>query len=181
MPAFVNLEGRRFGRLLVLDRFERRLTGPGGRMRTFWLTRCDCGRETWGQVNMLQNGHKRSCGCLWDSTQPFGEADMRARLRSYKASAKARGIAWLITNDEFRITGAGPCHYCGVPAIERKLRSIFNGGSIFNGLDRLDSNAPYESRNIVSCCSRCNRIKGDLPYLDFIAMCKQIAARFEEK
>lgn len=54
-----NLEGQRFGRLVVIRR-----DNPGPRGQSYWLCVCDCGVEkVIAQANIL-NGHIRSCGCL---------------------------------------------------------------------------------------------------------------------
>lgn len=50
----VQIEGRRFGRLIVLGH-------AGSR---YWLVRCDCGTEKKVRSNHLTCGLTRSCGCL---------------------------------------------------------------------------------------------------------------------
>jgi hypothetical protein len=59
MPAFQDLTGQRFGRLLVLVRAEN-----GNRKQTRWLCRCDCGIEKVVPALSLKQGGSRSCGCL---------------------------------------------------------------------------------------------------------------------
>jgi len=56
---FVDLSGRRFGRLLVLDRDG---TDIGGHVR--WHAQCDCGRRTTVDGTSLRLGRTRSCKCL---------------------------------------------------------------------------------------------------------------------
>ena len=50
--------GQRFGRLVVLEKAERR-----GHDRC-WLCRCDCGNEKLIPKSCLKSGGSRSCGCL---------------------------------------------------------------------------------------------------------------------
>jgi hypothetical protein len=59
MPAFKNITGLRFGRLVALE--------PKGRAdgRVLWLCRCDCSLETIVKGSLLASGHTRSCGCLF--------------------------------------------------------------------------------------------------------------------
>ncbi len=59
MGAFIDLTGRRFGKLLVLGRAERDSRG-----RTRYLCKCDCGNETIVQSSYLKLGDTKSCGCL---------------------------------------------------------------------------------------------------------------------
>jgi hypothetical protein len=57
MPPFVSLLGRRFGRLVVIER------GPSKGLRTRWRCQCDCGTECLVGVTDLLHQHTRSCGC----------------------------------------------------------------------------------------------------------------------
>jgi hypothetical protein len=54
---FVDLTGKRFGRLLVIQRVFT------GKPPTFWLCRCDCGTEKQVRYFDLKSGHTSSCGC----------------------------------------------------------------------------------------------------------------------
>lgn len=56
--AFKDLTGKRFGRLVVLERVENNKNG-GAR----WRCVCDCGREAVSTTSMLNSGHNVSCGC----------------------------------------------------------------------------------------------------------------------
>jgi hypothetical protein len=58
MPAVKNLEGQRFGRLLVIRRGNKKGFGAS------WLCRCDCGNEKDATSHHLIQGNTRSCGCL---------------------------------------------------------------------------------------------------------------------
>lgn len=54
---FVDLTGQRFGRLTVIKQ------APSRKERTFWLCRCDCGKEK--EITAYSVVHQtRSCGCL---------------------------------------------------------------------------------------------------------------------
>lgn len=59
MPAFIDLTGRRFGRLTVLDRAPIK-----DRRGVYWHCRCDCGIEKSVRSYSLIRGETRSCGCL---------------------------------------------------------------------------------------------------------------------
>jgi hypothetical protein len=56
-PRFRDLEGKRFGRLVVVS-----FAGVKG--RSYWNVRCDCGTEFETQSCGLVGGKTRSCGCL---------------------------------------------------------------------------------------------------------------------
>lgn len=58
MGALVDLTGRRFGKLTVLERVGFKSHN------TQWLCVCDCGNTTVAGRGNLLNGHTKSCGCL---------------------------------------------------------------------------------------------------------------------
>lgn len=59
MGKFIDLTGRRFGKLVVLCKTDER-DAAGGVM---WLCRCDCGKEKAISSNSLRRGLSKSCGC----------------------------------------------------------------------------------------------------------------------
>lgn len=63
MPRrYVDLTGKKFGRLTVLKRVENKKEKSG--QKSQWLCRCDCGRMTIKLGTRLRNGYTKSCGCL---------------------------------------------------------------------------------------------------------------------
>lgn len=83
------------------------------------------------------------------------------RLFSYKRSAEQRDIDWLLTEEQFKMFWRKSCSYCG-----DIIETI--------GIDRIDSNKPYEIDNCKSCCSECNRMKMELSEENFLKMIKKI-------
>jgi hypothetical protein len=55
----INLTGRRFGRLIVIDRNKKR-----SNVGAFWNCLCDCGNYSVVVSNHLIKGQTKSCGCL---------------------------------------------------------------------------------------------------------------------
>lgn len=87
---------------------------------------------------------------------------INGRFQQYRAAAKGRGLEFKLSIEDFEYLMTQFCFYCGE-----------NGG----GIDRVDSNKGYVSTNVVSCCWRCNDMKGTTPQQDFINKCKLIAER----
>ena len=56
----INLTGRRFGRLTVLEPLEKRASDRS----INWRCRCDCGKELVASSNNLRQNHYSSCGCM---------------------------------------------------------------------------------------------------------------------
>lgn len=59
MRALINLTGRTFSRLVVLERAS---NSSSGKVR--WVCRCECGEVAVVGSAELRNGHTQSCGCL---------------------------------------------------------------------------------------------------------------------
>lgn len=60
MSKFIDLTGKRFERLLVIKKL-----GTNRWRNSYWLCRCDCGKEKIILGYNLKNGHTQSCGCLF--------------------------------------------------------------------------------------------------------------------
>lgn len=56
-PNFKNKAGMRFGRLVVIKQAPPRAKGGG----SWWLCRCDCGREVVARGDRLDSGITKSC------------------------------------------------------------------------------------------------------------------------
>ena len=62
MPKFIDLTGKTFGRLTVIERVDR----PEGSKskKICWLCECECGNNKVVVGDHLRSGNTRSCGCL---------------------------------------------------------------------------------------------------------------------
>lgn len=59
MPAFIDMTGKRFGRLLVIERVK-----SGNKKKTMWKCVCDCGNIKIADGVFIRCGDTSSCGCL---------------------------------------------------------------------------------------------------------------------
>ena len=66
-----------------------------------------------------------------------------------RSSAKTRKLKFNLPLNEFISLITASCYYCG------------KKGSIYNGVDRVDSSKGYIKGNCVPCCTRCNIAKMD--------------------
>ena len=62
----IDLTGRKFGRLTVIERAEDYITPSDGRHRARWKCICECGNYTFSRQTSLLHGDALSCGCLRD-------------------------------------------------------------------------------------------------------------------
>ncbi len=60
MGKFIDLSGRRFGRLVVIEKL-----GPDKHGDIKWACKCDCGNETVVLGGNLRRNHTTSCGCVY--------------------------------------------------------------------------------------------------------------------
>lgn len=68
MPAFRDITGLRFGRLIALNPYDKAKNG-GYR----WSCQCDCGNQSIVRLDQLESNGTQSCGCLNDIIgQRFG-------------------------------------------------------------------------------------------------------------
>jgi hypothetical protein len=77
----LDLTGRRFGRLVAVQRVPRpaRVQGqPNAHRRAFWWLECDCGRVKIACHHDLLYGGTRSCGCLQAETRRANAAALNA-------------------------------------------------------------------------------------------------------
>lgn len=93
--------GRKFGRLLVLQKDEQRT--PDGRIKV--VCRCDCGNECSVSLKNLKSGITRSCGCMHREAGARGAKDMtglrfgRLLVLERAGTSKARTAMWLCKCD----------------------------------------------------------------------------------
>lgn len=58
MSRVIDLTGQRFGRLTVVQFYQRK------NGRTFWKCQCTCGNQTISRADALKSGSVKSCGCF---------------------------------------------------------------------------------------------------------------------
>ena len=63
MPEYIDITGRRFGRLVVLKKIGIRDKA------VIFRCKCDCGVLKEVRSGALRKGHTRSCGCLYKETR----------------------------------------------------------------------------------------------------------------
>ena len=141
------LTGKRYGRLLLLDRLA---NGD-------YACACDCGKFTIVHRGNVTRGNTRSCGCLKLELLRRRRAKSNSRElaigRYYRRNAKVRNLAWELDQTRLECLLHGACYYCGKkPAL---------------GVDRLDNSRGYILGNVTSCCKRCNQAKNDMTYVEF--------------
>lgn len=83
-----------------------------------------------------------------------------------RREAPRRGLAWELSLDDALQLVLGACLYCGAPP-EPRLNHTSGKTFLSNGIDRLDPAKGYIPGNCVSCCAKCNRLKGSMTFEQF--------------
>ena len=139
--------------------------------RKYFLCKCYCGNEAIISSRDITYGRKKSCGCL--RSKQKGVSAYNGIKSTYLIRAKKHKREFDLNDEDFRNLITSNCHYCGINgSAERK--SLNNGSFIYNTIDRIDSKKGYINGNCVSCCKKCNKMKLDLNYSDFINQIKNI-------
>jgi len=169
MKPVNNLLGRRFGRLLVIER----VTNPGTRKNdtaAYWNCQCECGKTSIIRGYSLTTNKTKSCGCLKleaPHLAPFS-------LPKYTPEIAAAQKAWRsrytdLPFEEFYKLAKMPCFYCGTLfCLEKRARQKDQSSTFkYNTLDRIDSSLGHTIDNVVPACMICNMAKLDRSFQDF--------------
>lgn len=199
--------GEILGRLKIINILEQR-DKHGNKL---FLCECTCGNKITRAGNILRNGHVRSCGCMQkerirkiaiSKRKLPGESAYNFIECGYKRNARKRGYSWELTREQFREIINKNCYICNnEPILKNRfinkttgLRRIQNNNNRkisdewvkqnwvkANGIDRIDNNLGYTVGNSVSCCEKCNKMKLDHNYNEFLNHIKQIIVFQESK
>lgn len=143
-----DLKGKKFGKLLVIDKAERR------NGRNYWRCRCDCGNLTDVRVDALTTGNTKTCGC---TRRRYNATHGMSHLRLYKTWSHMMDRCYSKNYHNYANYGGR-----GISVYEpwhdfltfyREVVEEYNEHALEYGerettLDRIDSNGNYEPGNI---------------------------------
>lgn len=180
MSRFIDLTGKKFGRLIVIKRVLNQ------NKRTMWLCKCECSKEKIINGKYLRENQTKSCGCLRKERTgninriDFGLATMRKVINNYKKCAEKRGYIYDLTEKQFKEITQRKCYYCGAKPANVKSGKLYNGEYIYNGIDRVNNTKGYTIDNVVSCCKTCNMAKNNLSLQEFRNWVERVYDRLKE-
>lgn len=95
---------------------------------------------------------------------------LEVRYRYLQSSAKDRKIVMFLTFDEYKNIAINPCYYCN-DMIETGV-----------GLDRInnDKSMGYRVDNVLPCCNRCNRTRGNFWSVEETKLMIQTVLKFRK-
>lgn len=150
MGQLVDLTGRRFGRLSVVER-----AGSDKSKRATWKCVCECGNEVIVQGNSLLHGATTSCGCYHrERTSEIRTTHGGRKERLYRVWASMRQRCENPNDGDYRDYGGRGIKVCEAWSDYAKFRewALDNGydPDVPRGgctLDRIDVNGNYEPEN----------------------------------
>lgn len=163
----IDIIGKKFTKLLVIRTFTKN-------KRTWCTCKCDCGNDTSVCMSQLLNKHTQSCGCFKPNRKKYGESAKNARIASYKRGAKDRNLLFELTDEYIEKLMLSKCYYCNIEPSRIVHNQRQYGEFICNGIDRKNPDIGYTKENCVTCCTKCNFMKGRLLFDDFLNQVKAI-------
>ena len=155
LESAIDETGNSYGMLTVINRVDNRAIKKS--VRAVWLCECSCGNKIEVLGSSLRSGNSMSCGCR--KRLPLGESAFRALYKAMENSARRRDYEWTLTTGQVRDITKQPCLYCGAEPCQVKTVRRGNGGYVYTGIDRVNSDLGYSVGNVVPCCGDCNRGK----------------------
>ncbi len=159
-----DLTGKKIGRLTLIKKIRMDEVKGWPEHRIGYICKCDCGKEHIISQISITGGKTISCGCYslekkQNRRIPDDGAAKNSIYTSYKLNAKYRNIDWKLNKPEAITLFENNCYYCGKEPSNYKKFTCNSGVYYYNGIDRVDNNAGYQSGNVVSCCAICNKTK----------------------
>lgn len=149
MAKLIDLTGKRFGMLTVIELAEKKVF-PSGQTQTQWKCKCDCGKEVIVLSRNLKTGNTQSCGCYaiacrthhnkWGSKVYKCWDNMRERC--YNTHIEAYKPWWgrgIKVCEEWRNS---------FDAFYEYVSKLPHFGEEGRSLDRIDNNGNYEPNNV---------------------------------
>jgi len=147
MPPYIDVIGKKFGRLTILEVVKRDKQG------VYYLCRCDCGREKVIKGISVRSGHSISCGCYWKEKimsiiTKHGEAPASGRSAEYTVWQGMRDRCNNPKHKEFYRYGGRGITICERwNAYKNFLEDMGRRPSRGWDIDRIKNDGPYTPDN----------------------------------
>jgi hypothetical protein len=147
-----NLTGKRFGKLIVLERVEKpkNVQHKGA----FWLCKCDCGKTKSIAATNLTSNHIRSCGCLKKTlTPPSSKTHNMTNTKTYRLWNNMKQRCYNPKRPEYKNYGGRGIQVCEKWRLSFiEFHNYVSALPCYNKpgytLDRIDNSSDYKPYNV---------------------------------
>ena len=146
MGSLIDLTGKRFGKLVVIQKVGSRIRGIKCKVKTpLWKCKCDCGNVSEVKRDHMMKGHIKSCGCLKGNP-----THNMSSTRIYNIWIRMRTRCYHAKDSEYKRYGARGITVCDE---WKSSFEAFRDWAMANGyrddltIDRIDVDGNYEPSN----------------------------------
>jgi hypothetical protein len=146
MPKFIDLTGKKFGRLTVVCLSERSKHGIN-----YWECHCSCGNTKISKLGDLRSGRINSCGCLRkEITKQLNKSHGKSKTAEYRTWKNMIGRCTNPSRPDFKYYGErGIEVYVGwVESFSAFYEHIGQKPTPKHSIDRIDNNLGYIPGNV---------------------------------
>ena len=146
MSKLIDLTGKRYGNLVVMERLENESGGI-----TKWKCLCDCGNYTIVRGRNLKSGAVKSCGCLRKTKKPTLRHNM-SKTRLYREWASIKRRCYTVTDNNYKNYGKRGIGMCDEwkNSFESFMEwALQNGYSDDLTIERINVNGDYCPENCL--------------------------------
>lgn len=154
MPNKIELKGRKFGRLTVIEQNP----DKGIRSELIWNCLCACGNIVSVRGLNLRSGHTKSCGCLQiEATKNIEGNHNMSKSKFYRTWESMKRRCMVKTADDYDRYGGRGIKVCkrwmDFSNFKEDLYSSYlvhckKYGEKETTIDRIDNNGSYEPKNV---------------------------------
>ena len=148
----IDITGKKYGLLTAIKKVKSRINGI--QKRSFWLFRCDCGKEKEICKFTVTSGKTISCGCYQDKIR--GQSSKKHNMsesRLYACWLDMKHRCYLKSNERYKNYGGRGIIVCGEWLNKENGSSNFIRWALKNGykdnltIDRIDVRGNYYPEN----------------------------------
>lgn len=144
MGTFIDLSGKRYGRLVVVERAYKKYD------KIFWKCKCDCGKEVCVAGSQLKSGMTKSCGCIkHDYMVNYNTTHNSSKSRLYNIWCGIKQRCYYPKHSRYDLYGEKGIKVCDEWLDFENFRrwSYENGYNDSLTIDRIDNNKDYSPDN----------------------------------
>lgn len=171
--GFKNIEGQKFGRLLVTRYAGKR------REATIWECQCDCGESVSVTAGNLMSGHTQSCGCIRrevSATRP--RPKLNRHRQTFRAWRSMKDRCQNPNSERFEDYGGRGITVCQqwLDSYEAFLADMGECPSAEHSIDRKQNDGNYEPGNCrwATAEEQCNNRRNNVRF-SFYGMDKTVS------